>query len=98
MDILVAGAKVASGTSKTTGQPFELKRLHVLTPINPVDSPNFRVNALAGFEQAEIECTTEVINQLKAIPLPCNCRLDTTNELRFGSLQTVVTKVTKLQS
>lgn len=67
MIITFIGVSRRSGTSKKTGNPYDMCQLSFAVPIQPVNSANMQLQGY-GFEAKEIDVQPEAMEQFYDIP------------------------------
>lgn len=92
MKMQVLGVKRIVGTSKTTGNPFDMCRLFGMVPVENVSKATLQITG-AGFELAEIELDPEALPSFLAQKFPVLLDLETDSRPFMGKFETVVSGI-----
>lgn len=86
MKLLVIGLEVNEGTSKKTGNPYSIGKLHAALPM--VGSANAK-----GYQGHTIDCEVSILRKVEHLPCPFEAEVETTQVMRYGKPQTEVLSV-----
>lgn len=92
MKLNVCGVKRVQGTSKESGNPFDMPRLFALVPVEAGGGAKFQVTGY-GFELAEINLDPACLPQFAAIKFPAVLELVMDSRPFRGKLEMFVTGV-----
>jgi hypothetical protein len=83
----VVGIEIAEGTSKKTGNPYSIGKMHALIPIvNAKDARGYVANVF--------ECDVPILRGLDKLSLPAICEVETSTVSRYGKPQMQIMSVT----
>jgi len=90
---IVLSVSQATGNSKKTGSPFQMRRATILTPFNDIDTPNYQ-NHGVGLTAVEVEVSNSVYDALyehfnrqhEKTKLPVTMELDTAMDSQARSM------------
>lgn len=92
MKAFVIGVKRIAGTARSTGNPFDMTRVLVGSPIQPVQNDKMTVQGF-GLEVNEIPMAPEALAQFRTVSLPATVELETDSRAYRGKLEMIVTGV-----
>jgi len=94
MKMLVAGVKRIAGTSKKTGNDYDMPRLFGLVPVEKVKNAGMEITGY-GMEQSEMNLDPEALESFKQYEgrFPLMLDLETDVMPRFGKFESVVVGV-----
>jgi hypothetical protein len=96
MKAFVIGVKRVAGTSKKTGNDFDMSRVLVGTPIQPVRNDRMTVEGF-GYEVNEIPCTDEALGQFRGVKLPGVVDLVSDTRAFRGKLEVIISGVNAVE-
>jgi hypothetical protein len=83
MKVTILGHEVSEGTSKRTGQPYSIGKLHAAVPLAQKGAKGFMGNAF--------DCPPEIIKAIEHLDCPFKAELDTQLVMKYGqSVQQIV--------
>lgn len=92
MQATVVGVKRVKGIAKNSGNPFDMSRLLLLSPIESVAQEKFQV-AGAGFEVSEVPLDVSALPLFMGVAYPAKLDLIVEPRPFRGGFETVVTGI-----
>lgn len=92
MKAFVIGVKRIAGTSRKSGNEFDMCRVMIGSPIQAVQNDSLTVQGF-GYEVNEIPLDVEALAQFRTVRLPAMVDLETDNRPFKGKLEVVVVGV-----
>lgn len=89
MQAIAIGLSKMAGTSKGTGNQYEMHRLTIIIPNKNVSSAKFNKFGL-GFEPMDLPVAESAFAKLGSITYPCRIDLTMDHEPRAGKVEAVV--------
>jgi hypothetical protein len=89
MKIQVLGVKRIKGTSKKTGNDFDMCFLYGMVPVQVGGSDAVKITG-HGFEVAQMELDPEALEAFKSVNFPAQLELQTDSRPFMGEFKTVV--------
>lgn len=91
MQVTARGAYRMKGTSKTSGNAYDMFNLVIEKPQENVSRPNMQRDGM-GLDQQDLELTPECFQKLKVAGLPWPCRLELVvgSRVGFRGLESVI--------
>lgn len=92
MKALVIGVKRVAGIAKATGNPFDMTRVVIGSPVAPVNNDRMTVEGF-GYEVNEIPMDVTAMGAFRSLRFPCVVDLETDSRPYRGKLELIVTGV-----
>lgn len=92
MRVMVFGGMHMNGKSSKTGLPYDMARLYVASNIRPASKENYTRTGF-GFEAAEVDCDSSVIESLQGRSFPAILTLETEMRLLGGKFVPTVVAI-----
>lgn len=99
MRVQARGAYQMKGTSKTSGNAYDMFNLVIETRQETVNRPTMTRIGL-GLDQKELQMTPECFAKIQAknIPFPCACDIVVGSQVGFRGLEAVIEDVIPVQA
>jgi len=83
----ICGYEIITGTSKTTGKPYDMSKFHTLIPLSQSEHA-------VGVAGTSYDCPAHVLDKLRGITLPAMFEVQTQDVQRFGKREQQVMSIT----
>ena len=90
MKVQVVGFEITEGTSKKTGQPYSIGKLHCALPLAPSDRPG---NLAKGLMGSTYQCDVSVLRKVEHLAPPFVADLEQMDVMRFGERRSEVVSI-----
>lgn len=87
MKLQVIGYEISTGTSKKTGQPYAIGKLHCALPLAPARGEG---NKATGYMGDTYQLDVSVLDKVKHLPCPFDAEVEQQDVMRFGKRQTEI--------
>jgi CTX phage RstB protein len=85
MKVTILGHEISEGTSKRTGQPYSIGKLHATVPLAQKGAKGFMGNAF--------DCPPDIIKTIEQLDCPFTATLETQMVMRYGQTAQQITRI-----